>query len=320
MALLITYTVVSAAILSMLIGPLVLPLLRYWRLGQFIREDGPGRHRAKAGTPTMGGVIFLASFTAAILFWLGWRPEVVAVLVITLGYGLVGFIDDYLKVVKRQSLGLKARYKLAGQLLLALLLALIAVNWLERGTVVSVPLTSWRWDLGAYYYLVVVLLALATTNSVNLTDGLDGLAAGSTVVVAGALAVIAWLQQMPTMVIISAALAGSLLGFLCYNYYPARVFMGDTGSLALGGALATLVVIMAQEMVLPLLGGLFVAETISVIVQVFTYRLWHRRLFRMSPIHHHFELSGWSELRVVWTFWLVAALCAGLAIAVTIMG
>ncbi len=318
-----------AFLVTLVLGPVVIPLLHRLRFGQRIRSDGPIRHLQKTGTPTMGGVMFLFGAVAAVLV-VGFLPggtragwtEGLVVLAVALGFGLIGFLDDFTKIVYKRSLGLRAREKLLGQVLIAVALAVTAVFVLERGTDFPVPFSGlvvpggWVLDLGWWFFLgVTVFVVLATANAVNLTDGLDGLAAGSFAVAALAFAVIALVMDKTWVGIVLGALVGGCIGFLCYNFYPAKVFMGDTGSLALGGGLSAAAVITRSELFLLIVGGVFVIETLSVIIQVISYQLTGRRVFRMSPLHHHFELVGWSETRVVLTFWTVGLVLAFLGLA-----
>jgi phospho-N-acetylmuramoyl-pentapeptide-transferase len=292
----------------LVIGPVLIPALRRLKFGQSVRDDGPKRHLLKQGTPTMGGVMFSFSLILGTVFIAKESMVTFVLLLFTLGYGLIGFIDDFIKIVKKRSLGLKARDKIIGQLILSSMLAWVAINYLGRGTDLVIPLVGTTIDLGWAYLPFIIFLAVGTTNAVNLTDGLDGLASGITLFVALGYVLIGFHQQLFSITIFSAALVGSCLGFLFFNAYPARVFMGDTGSLALGGAIAALAVLTKTELFLPILGGIYVLEALSVIIQVISFKLTGERVFLMSPIHHHFELKGWSEQRVVFTFWTVAAL------------
>jgi phospho-N-acetylmuramoyl-pentapeptide-transferase len=318
-----------AFLVTLILGPIAIPLLHRLRFGQRVRSDGPARHLQKTGTPTMGGVMFLigaAAAVPAVAFLPGGPPagwaEGLVVLAVALGFGVLGFLDDFSKMVHKRSLGLRAREKLFGQVLIAVALAVVSVFVLERGTDFPVPFSGLvvsgglTLDLGWWFFLgTTVFVVLATANAVNLTDGLDGLAAGTFAVAALAFAVIALVMDKTGVGIVLGALIGGSLGFLCYNYYPARVFMGDTGSLALGGGLSAAAVITKSELFLLIIGGVFVAETLSVIIQVLSYQLTRRRVFRMAPLHHHFELAGWSETRVVLTFWTVGVVLALLGLA-----
>ncbi|MEX2355628.1 MAG: phospho-N-acetylmuramoyl-pentapeptide-transferase [Thermaerobacterales bacterium] len=302
--------VVMAAIVAFLtvlfLGPVVLPLLKRLRIGQVIRGEGPARHHAKAGVPTMGGLLFLAALGLAAALYAPRTPALSIALVIIFGFGLTGFVDDFLKVVLRRPLGLRARYKLLAQLGLGLGLALYVLEQ-GLGTWLQIPFTNDVIELGMFYVPFAILVVMGTTNAVNITDGLDGLAAGSSVVALAFFLLITLLQGQMELAVVAAGLAAGAAGFLFYNSHPAQVMMGDTGSLGLGGALAVLAVLTKTELLLPLVGGLFVLEIVSVILQVVYFRLTGgRRLLRMSPLHHHFELVGWSEQRVVSIFWLLA--------------
>ncbi|NLP43012.1 MAG: phospho-N-acetylmuramoyl-pentapeptide-transferase [Peptococcaceae bacterium] len=316
-----------ALLISLIVGPFLIPLLRALKFGQSIRDDGPQRHLAKAGTPTIGGLIFLSGIVLAVLIVAErpYSPGLLILLGITLGFGLVGFLDDFLKVVRKHNLGLRAKQKLMAQFLLALILAWASAVFLGRGTIVGVPFTSLTLDLGIFYYPLVALVVVSATNAVNLTDGLDGLAAGCTAWAAVGYILIALLAgkagileamavNSGDLAIFAAALAGGCVGFLRFNIYPARVFMGDCGSLALGGALAGLAVLTKSELTLIILGGVYVLEALSVIIQVISFQTRGKRVFRMSPLHHHFELGGWKESKVVSVFWLAAAIFAALGV------
>ena len=301
-------------ILTLAIGPGAIHLLHRLRFGQYIREDGPASHISKAGTPTMGGLIFIVSLAVTTLLFAGRSINVMTALVVTVGYGVIGFVDDFIKIVLKRPLGLKARYKLSGEILLAVLLAVFSVYFLDRGTMVSIPFSNLEIDFGKIYYLFVVLVLVSATNAVNLTDGLDGLAAGVTLFVAVAYVFIALLFKQQDLAIFSAALLGGCLGFLVFNFHPARIFMGDTGSLALGAAIASLAVLSSTELLLLVIGGVYVLETLSVIAQVLSFRIRRKRLFLMSPIHHHFELAGWTETKIVLVFWTAGLLFAALGV------
>ncbi len=310
------YAAGMAFVIALVAGPLAIPLLRRLKFGQSIREDGPQRHLAKAGTPTMGGLIILLAFLVPVVIYSGQHTEVWLALFVTLGHGLIGFIDDFIKVVLKRSLGLKAKQKLLGQIIMAVALAYIATNYMGRGTDLWIPILDTNLDLGPLYYVLIFFVLVGTTNAVNLTDGLDGLAAGTMTVAALAYAMIAMSFAKPHLAIYCVSLAGACLGFLKYNAHPAKVFMGDTGSLALGGALAAVAVMTKTEILLAIVGGVFVLEALSVIIQVTSFKLTGKRVFRMSPIHHHFELAGWSEVKVVTVFWLTGAIFGGIALVI----
>jgi phospho-N-acetylmuramoyl-pentapeptide-transferase len=315
-------SILASFAVTALFGLLAVPVLKRLKFGQNVRSDGPASHLSKRGTPTMGGVIFLAGILPAGLLFAGGYPEGVLVLATTLGFGLIGFIDDFLKVALARPLGLRAREKLAGQVLIAALLAVLAISTLGRGTDVVIPFSGWfgpgikTVELGVGAFTVfAVLVIISTANAVNLTDGLDGLAAGVTVVTSLAFVVIGLMMDKDGVALVMAAVAGGCLGFLLYNRYPARVFMGDTGSLALGGALGAAAVLTRSELFLFIVGGIYVLETLSVMVQVFSFQVFHRRLLRMSPLHHHFELGNWSENRIVATFVSAAVIFALIGMA-----
>jgi len=310
------YAAGMAFIIALVVGPLVIPVLKRLKFGQSIRQDGPERHYAKAGTPTMGGIIILIALLVPVMIYSGTDREIWLALFVTLGHGLIGFLDDFIKVVLKRSLGLKAKQKLLGQIIMAVALAYIATNYMGLGTDLWIPLLDVTIDLGPLYYLLIFLVLVGTTNAVNLTDGLDGLAAGTTTVAALTYAVIAMSFGKPNLAIFCVSLAGASLGFLKYNAHPAKIFMGDTGSLALGGALAAVAVMTKTELLLIIVGGVFVLEALSVIIQVISFKLTGKRVFRMSPIHHHFELVGWSEIKVVNVFWLTGVVFSAIALLI----
>lgn len=304
-----------ALVVSLAMGLLLIPWLKRLKFGQNIRSDGPSSHLQKTGTPTMGGVIFLVGISAAVLIVAPQRMDALAVLAITLGYGLIGFLDDYIKVVLKRSLGLRAREKLLGQIILAVALAYGIAFWSERGTSLVLPFSGYftpggiQLELGWWLFLAFTLLVVVgAANAVNLTDGLDGLAAGVSLLVAVAMMLIALKVGKYGVAAVMAALSGGCLGFLFYNRYPAKVFMGDTGSLAIGGGLGAAALITRSELFFFIIGGVFVVEVLSVMIQVISFQTTGRRVFRMSPLHHHFELGGWGENRVVLTFWVITLL------------
>ncbi|MDX6377626.1 MAG: phospho-N-acetylmuramoyl-pentapeptide-transferase [Gaiellaceae bacterium] len=336
---------VLAAVISVLAGPRFVQLLRRLRYGQNIREDGPEHHKTKQGTPTMGGLLIVASSAVAYLLFTSFSTKSLAVLAALLGCAVIGFADDWLKVIRKRSLGLKGRWKLLGQAAVAGVISLVAHHE-KVSTEVFVPIIDFHVDLGPGWFALVFLMVLGATNAVNLTDGLDGLASGITALVmlvftgmavvgyqAGQRGVTACLtidrksvlpecraviqerlefrDQSLDLAILAAALLGACIGFLWYNAFPADVFMGDTGSLALGGAVAAFAVFTKTELLLPLVGGVFVAEALSVIIQVISFKRTGKRVFLMAPIHHHFEMKAWSETKIMVRFWILAALCAG---------
>ena len=313
---------VVSLIIALLLTPLALPLLRKFKFGQSIRAEGPDSHRYKAGTPTMGGIVLLIGMSAGVLFLFKGDKDGLAVLLVTLGFGLIGFIDDYIKVVLKRSMGLRAREKLFGQGVVAAGLVCWVMFFSERGTAWVLPFTNWispggfSIDLGWLPFLIItVLLAMGMANAVNLTDGLDGLAAGVSCLTALGMAIIAFWAGKDGVALAMAAMAGGCLGFLFFNRHPARLFMGDTGSLALGGGLAAAAVISGSEFCLLLVGGIFIVEIMSVIIQVLSYQIIGRRVFRMSPLHHHYELGGWPESKVVRNFLAVSMVFMVLGLA-----
>ncbi|MBC7341302.1 MAG: phospho-N-acetylmuramoyl-pentapeptide-transferase [Clostridia bacterium] len=307
---------VISFLITAALGPVLIPFLRKLKIRQSVRDDGPRTHLAKSGTPTMGGLLFLVGSSIGIFAAAQYAAALYVGLLGFLGYGLIGLMDDYIKVVRRQPLGLKARYKLGAQVLLGALLGLLVAGNLGRGTEIIFPGTAYEWKLGWWYLPFAVLVLSGTTNAVNLSDGLDGLAAGLMVIAMVGLAVVVGGSGNWEWAMFAIAIAGGCIGFLVYNYYPAKVFMGDTGSLALGGALGTMALATKTELLLPLLGGVFVIEALSVIIQVIAFQVWGKRVFRMSPLHHHFELLGWPERKVVHLFWCTAIVFAVVSIMV----
>ncbi|BCJ86076.1 phospho-N-acetylmuramoyl-pentapeptide-transferase [Effusibacillus dendaii] len=302
-------------LIAVVIGPLLIPLLRRLKFGQSIRSEGPQSHQKKSGTPTMGGLIFLIALTITALQFSKGSSELWLMLLATLGFGLVGFVDDYIKVVMKRNLGLRARQKLIGQFLLSVIFYLVLyMHGFDFS--ISIPFTDLKWNLGIFYALFLFLVMVGASNAVNLTDGLDGLAAGTSTIAYATYALIAilWTSQYDTA-IFSSAMVGGLLGFLVFNAHPAKVFMGDTGSLALGGGLAAAAILTKTEFLLVVIGFVFVAETLSVLIQVFSFQTFGKRVFKMSPLHHHFELSGWSEWRVVLTFWAAGLASSAVALS-----
>jgi phospho-N-acetylmuramoyl-pentapeptide-transferase len=298
-----------AFLLAVLLGPLLIPLLRRLKFGQQVRDDGPQSHLKKSGTPTMGGIIILLALALAFLKFSDRGPAFWALIAACFGFGLVGFLDDYIKIALKRSLGLTASQKLLGQLLFAIIFCAILYAH-DHPTAIAFPGFDGAWELGIFYYPFVVLLFLATSNAVNFTDGLDGLLSGTSALAFGAYAIIAVQAAQPQSGIFSAAMIGAVLGFLVFNKHPAKVFMGDTGSLGIGGGLAAVAVLTKAELLLLVIGGIFVIEVLSVVLQVVSFKTRGKRIFKMSPIHHHFELSGWSEWRIVTTFWLAGLILA----------
>jgi len=293
-----------------LAGMAVIPMLQILKFGQTVRFDGPKRHLKKMGTPTMGGIMIIPAIAISTLLFYQGSSYATAAVLSTIGFGLVGFVDDYIKVVRKRPLGLRASQKLLFQIILSILLALFGSGVFPGTTWVFFPFVRKGVDLGLIYIPFTIFVILGTVNSVNLTDGLDGLVSGISAIVGFAYTVIYFFLGLQDLALFSAALSGACLGFLLYNHYPAKVFMGDTGSLGIGGAISALAVLGGTQFYLALIGFIFIVETFSVILQVIYFRFTGKRIFRMSPLHHHFELSGWSEVKVVLVFWTVAALSA----------
>ncbi|WP_062048795.1 phospho-N-acetylmuramoyl-pentapeptide-transferase [Bacillus sp. JCM 19034] len=310
-------SLILSFLIAVLLSPLFIPFLRRLKFGQSIREEGPKSHQKKSGTPTMGGIVIVISIIVTSLFvsltYLSFSQEILLLLLVTVGFGVVGFLDDFIKVVLKRNLGLTSKQKLAGQLVIAILFY-FGLHQMNLSTEITIPATTLSIDLGWLYLPFVVVMLVGASNAVNLTDGLDGLLAGTGAVAFGAFAVLAWYADLIDVSIFSAAIVGAVLGFLVYNAHPAKVFMGDTGSLALGGAIAAIAILTKMEILLVIIGGVFVIETLSVIIQVISFKTRGKRVFKMSPLHHHYELSGWSEWRVVVTFWFVGMVFAVLGI------
>ncbi|WP_097460956.1 phospho-N-acetylmuramoyl-pentapeptide-transferase [Mangrovitalea sediminis] len=327
--------VLTALVISLLVGPTMIRKLGQYQIGQAVRDDGPQSHLSKAGTPTMGGALILVSVTVSTLLWADLANRYVWItLIVTLLFGAIGWVDDYRKVVERNPKGLPARWKYLWQSIFGILAAIVlyATATLPQETTFIVPLFKGvEIPLGPIMFVVITyFVVVGSSNAVNLTDGLDGLAIMPTVMVAGALAIFAYLSghvkfaeylhipHLPgtgELIVFCGALVGSGLGFLWFNTYPAQVFMGDVGALALGAALGIVAVIVHQEIVLFIMGGVFVMETISVILQVASFKLTGRRIFRMAPLHHHFELKGWPEPRVIVRFWVVTVVLVLIGLA-----
>ena len=296
-------------------GPFFIPELHKLKFGQSIREEGPASHQAKSGTPTMGGIMIILGITIATLVAAPLSTEIILALFIMLGHFLLGFLDDYIKVVKKRNLGLKAKQKLLGQIIIAVVTMIIGTRMLGIDTTIWVPVLDRSINIGAGYYAFVPFVMVGMSNAVNLTDGLDGLASGTVAIAASSYAVVCMLLGHSDLAVFATAVAAACVGFLRFNAHPAKVFMGDTGSLALGGAMAALGILTHTELLLGLIGIIFVCEAMSVIIQVISFQSTGKRVFRMSPIHHHFELGGWSEVLVVAVFSIVTVLFCLLALA-----
>ena len=336
---------ITAMFMALIIGPAIVRRLREFQIGQYIREDGPQSHQKKAGTPTMGGVLIVVAVLVPTVLWADLSNRFIWLAIFSIiAFGSIGFADDYLKVVHKRNLGLTARAKLALQALSSLVIAITLILFELKGgysthlifpffkkfrpdlVISGLQHLPYLWPLAfAPFIIFIVLVITFSSNAVNLTDGLDGLAIGCTVIAAGALTVLTYvsghaifasylelsnLPQVGELTIFCGAMVGSAIGFLWYNAHPAEIFMGDVGSLALGGAIATVAVIIKQEVLLPFIGGIFVIEGVSVILQVGSYKLRKKRIFKMAPLHHHFELLGWSESKIIVRFWIASLVFA----------
>lgn len=308
----------ESAVLTVILGFFAIPLLKKLKARQSIREEGPKSHRIKSGTPTMGGLFMLLSAVLVVIFNKMIDPSVLWLLFLTLGHGLLGFLDDFIKAEKKRNLGLTAKQKMLGQIILAVLFCWGVVDTLHLPYSIAIPFTHTDISIGLLYYPFVGLVIVGASNAVNLTDGLDGLASGCCVIAFSAYAMFCYMTGFNDLGYFIIILAGSCIGFLFFNYHPAKIFMGDTGSLALGGAIAGISVMTRTELLLIFLGLIFVLEALSVIIQVASFQLTGKRVFKMSPLHHHFELSGWSEVHVVWAFWIFEgiAACVSLLLAI----
>ena len=296
---------IAAGVVIML-APICIPILHRLKFGQSIREEGPKSHQKKSGTPTMGGIFLIAGIVAATLIIADWNTEIFLALFILLGHFILGFIDDYLKVVRKHNQGLLARYKLLGQIIIAVVTTFVANELLfDFKPTIWLPIINVTIDAGNLYLPFMLFVMVGASNAVNLTDGLDGLASGCMAIAASCYAVICLLTGHEELAIFCAAIVGACIGFLKFNFHPAKVFMGDTGSLALGGAFAAVGILTRTEILLAVIGFVFVCEALSVILQVISFQTTGKRIFRMSPLHHHFELGGWSEVKVVMVFWTV---------------
>jgi phospho-N-acetylmuramoyl-pentapeptide-transferase len=326
------YAILTALLISFVIGPWLIEKLRTFQIQQVIREDVPPRHLVKNGTPTMGGSLILAAVVIPTLFWSDLTSGYIwIVLLTTLGFGVLGFLDDTKKIRDKNGIGIRARYKFPIQMVMGLVASLILFSTIEHDSRLIFPFfKKITPDLGNWYILFSALVIVGSANAVNLTDGLDGLAIGPFLIASATFMLFCYLAgnfrfaaylQIPfvrgsaELTILCGALVGSSLGFLWYNTYPAQVFMGDVGSLSLGAALGTIAVVTKQEFLLVIVGGIFVMEVLSVMIQVISYRLRGKRVFRMAPIHHHFELKGWAEPKIIVRFWIIGIILGLVAIS-----
>lgn len=310
------FALIATWVMGMLVIPALIPVLKRLKFGQNIRSEGPKQHLKKSGTPTMGGIAFVIVLILAMLIFGNYNFTLLLTVGITVLYGLLGFTDDFIKTAKKRSLGLRAYQKMAGEILIAVLLILGASVVLNRGTGLALPGAGFV-NIGVFYYILAFILIAGVTNGVNLNDGLDGLAAGVSFFVYLGYAMIAYycMDHPPfaavdysVLVVFAAVMAGICLAFLFFNHYPAKVFMGDTGSLFLGGGIAVLSILTGTELLLIVMGGVYVIEALSVMIQVTSFKLTGKRVFRMTPIHHHFEQLGWKETKVVLMFWIASVI------------
>ncbi|WP_291572765.1 phospho-N-acetylmuramoyl-pentapeptide-transferase [Clostridium sp. UBA4548] len=301
----VVYSVLVAFLVALLIAPFLIPMLHKFKFGQNIRDEGPESHKKKQGTPTMGGIIFIiATCITMIVIVRNPKDEAMIALYSLVAFGIIGLLDDALKIIKKKNEGLKSYQKMILLVLTSGFLGYFASN--KIGTDIMIPFfTSKTFDLGVFFIPCIIIYFAATTNAVNLTDGLDGLASSITLLVMTFFALVSFGMGYYTLSIFCGILAGSLLGFLRYNSYPAQIFMGDTGSLALGGAVGAIAMILKLELLVVIVGGIYVVETLSVIIQVISFKLTGKRVFKMSPLHHHFELSGWHESKIVAVFSII---------------
>ena len=333
------YATITALTISLVFGPFVIHKLKQFKIKQFIRDDGPETHQDKAGTPTMGGLLILTSVLISVLLWSRLDQPPVLILLLSISwFGFLGFIDDYYKVTKQQSLGLSVKQKILFQLLGALAISIylyhtdsLSSQGTPKTALVFPFFKNFRPDIGILYIPFASIVIVGASNAVNLTDGLDGLAIGCVIFVAATFGVLGYLTSHQRLAdyldivhlskngeaatIFCAALIGSGLGFLWYNCHPAQIFMGDTGSLALGGVIGTIALLIKQEILLVIVGGIFVAEALSVILQVSSFRIRGKRIFKMAPLHHHFEQIGWKETKVVNRFWIIALILMLIALS-----
>lgn len=304
----------ASFLLTVLLGPIFIPFLRRLKFGQTVRDEGPESHKKKTGTPTMGGLMFMTAILIVALFYVKDYPSIIPVLVLSFGFGLVGFLDDYIKVVKKQSMGLRAWQKMALQIAITAFFAYYVTNILGLDLTMKIPFFEGHYlDLGFFNLPMIFLVVIGTDTGTNFTDGVDGLCSSVTIAVAGFLCLASYVLDAGVTPV-ALCFAGGLMGFLVFNAYPAKVFMGDTGALALGGFVAAMAYIMQLQLFLLIIGVVYVWEVLSVMIQVSYFKITHgKRIFKMTPIHHHFELCGWSETKVVAVFTIVTILACALA-------
>ncbi|MCC3867372.1 phospho-N-acetylmuramoyl-pentapeptide-transferase [Terrisporobacter mayombei] len=310
----LTYTAIIAFLIVVILGPIFIPMLSKFKFGQTVRDDGPQTHLLKNGTPTMGGVIMIIAILITGLTRAKIDRDLLVGLICITGFGFVGFLDDFIKIKMKRSLGLKAYQKIVLQFALALFVAYYQYSASPSATQIMVPFTDYVINLGPLYVPIMMFIIIGTVNAVNLTDGLDGLASGVTLIVSAFFMMLATTIGNSDVAILAAATGGACLGFLGFNSYPAKVFMGDTGSMALGGAVVAFAVLTNSVLLIPIVGGIYFAEAISVILQVVSFKLTGKRIFKMAPVHHHFEQCGWPETRVVFIFWITTVVLAWIGI------
>lgn len=315
---------VIAFLLTLILVPVLIPTLKKLKFGQSIREEGPKSHMKKTGTPTMGGLTFLLAtivVTIIALFYVEQVGPLILLLFVTIGFGLIGFIDDYIIVVKKNNQGLTSKQKFFAQIGIAIVFYIVSIlmpNY-DFETAINIPFTDWSLPLSVFYIIFIVFWQVGFSNAVNLTDGLDGLSTGLSIIAFGFYAILSFTLDKPEIGLFCLVMLASLIGFLIYNKYPAKVFMGDTGSLALGGIFATISIMLNQEVTLLFIGLVFVIETMSVMLQVTSFKLTGKRIFKMSPLHHHFELVGWSEWKIVLVFWTTGIITGAIGLWIGVM-
>ena len=310
----LTYTAIIAFLIVVTLGPIFIPMLAKFKFGQTVRDDGPQTHLLKNGTPTMGGVLMIIAILITGLTRAQINKDLLVGLICITGFGFVGFLDDFIKIKMKRSLGLKAYQKIVLQFALAFFVAYYQYSASPSATQIMIPFTDYIINLGSLYVPIMMFIIIGTVNAVNLTDGLDGLASGVTLIVSIFFMMLAISVSNNDVAILAAATGGACLGFLGFNSYPAKVFMGDTGSMALGGAVVAFAVLTNSVLLIPIVGGIYFAEALSVIIQVLSFKLTGKRVFKMAPIHHHFEQCGWPETRVVFIFWIATVVLAWIGI------
>ena len=310
----LTYTAIIAFLIVVILGPIFIPMLAKFKFGQTVRDDGPQTHLLKNGTPTMGGVLMIIAILITGLTRAQIDKDLLVGLICITGFGFVGFLDDFIKIKMKRSLGLKAYQKIVLQFAIAFFVAYYQYSASPSATQIMIPFTDYIINLGSLYVPIMMFIIIGTVNAVNLTDGLDGLASGVTLIVSIFFMMLAISVANNDVAILAAATGGACLGFLGFNSYPAKVFMGDTGSMALGGAVVAFAVLTNSVLLIPIVGGIYFAEALSVIIQVLSFKLTGKRVFKMAPIHHHFEQCGWPETRVVFIFWIATVVLAWIGI------